>query len=258
MKKFFCIFLLVIGLVTVIFAKDISSNATNQKQNFRICFERVSEQIKSKNGNIIAEIHFDKPKVFGEFDGVDVINTYFDKACNDFFYGNEEENDNLMERFKESVERMKLGYGEATLEVSPLEYRVDTQATFINTQKHIDAKIISIKETLFWNAGGIQSYDYFGNTFYLDTGEKVSLDYFVKKMNSDIFYKEVLALLHKDFLEFKEDEFEKDYGDYTLKDYNFFYDGRDIFVVFNQLVDNSSYIIKFNPYSSDLNNAIVY
>lgn len=148
-----------------------------------ITIERMDHSIKDDSGNLLAEIYYDKPVIFGESEAVKKINQYFEDEYSDWlnnipadinFYQTD-----MMTRFLGFVENYRETY-EENLTGHPFYNKIDTTIVFT------DSDTVSIRHTSHWSAGGVYERFQFGYNFNLHTGELLPFSYFYD-VNADKF-----------------------------------------------------------------------
>ena len=194
---------------------------------YPVYFKRVSRDLKDVNGKLLATTYFDKPVLIGDSDAFTKINTYFENECQAYFYGSansmnfkEDQYSHFIGRAnEESVRNMSYYTWYCTL---------DTEVTYIS------AEIVSFKETFNWYAGGVHNLGYYGATFDLKTGELLTIDHFVD-VDINGFNQRVICLLNNQIGTNCLHNLENKYQNYKFADYNFYFDGKDLYLISEDL-----------------------
>lgn len=200
--------------------------ASTKISNIAFTINKEEQNIMSSDGSILAKIYFERPILSGGSNSISAVNEYFDTEEEAFFLGayhTEIFEGNRYQNFVESVERF-IRYHEEDLVAMPLEYSVTSEVTYLDDQ------ILSVKETVYWMAGGVSNEHYFGVSFDLNSGCPISIEDFV---NKDIksFNKEIIELLVNNG-DFGQPQIEDEINNYTFSDYAFYYTGKEIILVF--------------------------
>ncbi len=211
-----------------------------------ISFERTASYRKDENGNILAEMYFDKPVLAGNSVVICKINTIFDIECQGFFYGSEESKffkTGHYDYFFESVRSVRERYGDAAVAQQPLECTNDAEIVYQSNE------LICFKLSGYWMAGGVSDHSYYGYAFNLTTGELLQISSLID-VSINIFNKNVTDMLCNNYAQydipFLRSDIENTYKAYRLDDYNYYYDGSDIYLIFSQdQYYNDSYILKY-------------
>lgn len=175
------------------------------------------------------------------------INAYFEEDIKGFFYGSEQSKhfaQGWYDYFFDSVARMRESYGDEILAKSPLFCIVDSEVVYMTQD------ILSIKQSFDWMAGGVHNLHYYGSTFDLNTGELLTLDRFISDSKED-FEAKVFSNMKKnhsigkdgihDYESFLKQLREKDIGEHE-----FYYDGQNIKLVFNDILTGMGFILQYN------------
>lgn len=243
-------------------ASSASEMTDNTDTQISVTFDRVASYTEDEEGNILAEMYFDKPVLSGNSETAQKINAYFDAECTGFFDGSDQSahfKDGLYDQFAESVESMRGIYGDDAFIKSPLYSTVKTEIVYMSPD------ILSVKESQEWMAGGAYSYRCYGATFDLETGALLPADHFIDA-DIETFNGQVISLLYDYLSEYgvlgitdreafnenweagitNRDIFEDEHMRKTFEDYEYYFDGADIWLIFHEYsqMDNS-YVIQY-------------
>lgn len=192
--------------------------------------KREERNILSDDGRIIGQTFFEYPIILGGGNKniIEIINQYFFNEKEAFFEGTYHVKvfpENRYSLFLASVTYAKELWGTENLAEHPFEYSVSSEITYLDTE------IISVKEKVYWMAGGVSNIFYFGKTFSLNTGDEIPISCFVGN-NEEEFQKKVIDLMSNSELCY----------DYTLRQWidserkcEFYYIGNAVELAFPEL-----------------------
>lgn len=251
----FCLItVLILGLFFVI----LKSHSKNDLPLVEII--RQDHSIKNNDGELLANIYYDKLVLEGKGEAIFEINKYFEDEylnwLNDVpshinFYQSGQ-----MERFVESVQGWRIS-NENDLLVHPFYNTIDTDIAFLNHD------IISIRHNTYWMAGGVNGNYQFGYNFNLKTGELLPFTHFTN-VEADDFRNSLLNfILESDLIDSSNEMTQgfireyygpnsshdfKYYSDGKTYDllYEYYYDGTDIYLILNEIMPHASVIMKWN------------
>jgi hypothetical protein len=190
-------------------------------------------------------MYFDKPVLIGDSDAFTKINAYFETECQGFFFGSEKSKhfkEGFRDWFYECVYNTRERYGDDVLAKSPLYNKVDSEIVFQSPE------ILSIKLTQNWMAGGVHNVYYYGANFDLNTGELLYPNHFVHT-NISTFNDQVISLLYNHLSVYGiqgftiRTEIEEKHKNDQFDDYEFYYDGKDIYLISDYL--RNDFIFKY-------------
>lgn len=212
---------------------NMLENISSEVLSIRI--ERLDDlSIRNEKNELIADISYEIPVITGENTVVtNKINSHFEDLSSDFINDTNQSNllmDDSMKIFIQHVNEKIKYSGDADLVVSPFFNRVLSDIIFF------DENIMSIRQKFDWMAGGVYDFVYRGEVFDLNTGEKLTLDYFIEdslevfneKVISNI--KEQLEVSYRNDLQSRDDILTT-YQNYKWEDYNFYYDGKNVYII---------------------------
>jgi hypothetical protein len=231
------VIIVILGILIMAFLKF---NA-DDKQTIELKYDRIEEIVRDDNGNVLAEMYFVKPILIGNQESVKIINQFFEREANYFFRNSGELVNSKYgdyNQFMRSVDEAREYYGDSALAEHNFANTVNVKMMYQNEE------IISFKEETFWFAGGINNYSYYGETFNLQSGEILTVEEFTEQDLKD-FKDNVISQLsqnfYKDYQEIR-DKLIDEVANYKFADYNYYYDGNDIYLIFN--TSNLNYILK--------------
>lgn len=235
-----------------------------------VTIEKMDYSVKNDNGNVLAEVYYEKPVIYDNTNASSIINQYFENKYSDWL------NDEQMKRFLETVEGWKVS-NEEDLIISPFFHKTNTDITYLSSD------IISILQTTHWMAGGVYDCYRYGYTFNLNTGELLPFTYFYD-VSADDFRNNLYNFIqskrelggnngestsgtneiHQNFLKkyyapnsahnFK---YESDEKVYDIS-YEYYYDGKNINLILNNIAVHSSIIVRWNGKINDDFETIAY
>jgi hypothetical protein len=235
-------------------SNDLSSDSKlmNKNDDVAVYCKRVSIAVKDDQNNIVAEMFFEKPVLVGDNKSIKNINTIFRDEAKKFFYGTGKSPHFQWgyKRFLKDVKDMREFYEDAILVVDPLENSVSTEITYMNND------IISFKESTYWMMGGVNGQYYYGITVDINTGKMLTLKDFVKtdaEYFNNVLHSELSASFLEREIEFSDSEIEELFIENDLAKYEFYYDGSNYNIIFNNdIYYNWGYIVQIT--ASDLQN----
>ena len=133
---------------------------------------------------------------------------------------------------------------------------MDTKVAFFNNE------ILSFSENTHWGVGGVETRYGFGATFNMNTGELITLNYFIN-LNINQFRDSIGDFLVKKFAEWdgededyflsKIDDLEEKLHEMEYEDYEYYYDGAAVNIILNEMVfNNGCYVLKWDLQSGTL------
>ena len=213
-------------------------------------------------GDLIGDFFYEKPHIPGDSAVVEKINDYFNKDCDDFFFGSAMfQGDDAFQRVKSFIDGvLELGE-EKFLIMHPYRYYVTTEMTFLSEA------YISFRQRYVRAVGGPHDTWNNGVTFSLSTGELVSfIEFFDVKANT--FKKNLCDILLSQFN--NSPRIQEDiiniygpnednsfsimyYGTEIALDKHFFYDGQSINLTLNYgLFPHDGLIIKMSDIMDEM------
>ncbi len=252
-----------IAFICALIAVILFAVVTHKPQSEDLLYVDIVRQdhpIKNYKGELIADIYYDKPLLQGNNESLIKINKFFEDEylnwLNDtpsrinFYQSNE------MERFLESVRNWRINNEQALIK-QPFSNTIDTDVVFLSHD------IISIRHDWHWMVGGVSSNYQFGYTFDLKTGELLPFTYFFDVKAND-FKDTLFNLITESNLIDKSDEVKQEFikkyyapnsdcnfmycsdgKTYDLS-YEYYYDGKNINIILNEIMYNASVILKWN------------
>lgn len=241
-RTFLSVLILMIAILFMHSACKKEANA----DNITINYERVEETVKDKQGNIIAEMYFNKPVFGGSSPLIKKLNSYFENEVQGFFNGYEKSlhfKKSQRDHFFESVTEMRTLYEDDILAKSPLYYKVEIEL-------QCDNNILSFKETEDWMAGGIRNTYYYGITVNKETGDILSLENIADEDIKNFNDKVILALnneLNENSREYDLEPLFSEIENYNFSDYEFYCDENNIYIIFNyEIFSTGGFILKLS------------
>ena len=212
---------------------------------------RKNTPIVDKDGTICVEMYFDKPVLNGETEAIAKINALFYEEEKGYFYGSENFLNFLGEgqKYYDIVEYAK-EFPSSTFKEGSFIYTVDTDIMYIGNN------IMSVKEYANWQMIGVNCRYIYGITVDTNTGDLITVDYFVNESINDFNEKVLTQLvdelypledLKKYYTYYRDKQIEdlkSTIQNYSFADYEYFYDGESINLIFNGILDRSSYVMQ--------------
>jgi len=202
-----------------------------------LTFYRVSEDVRNENGFFLAVLYYDKPVLSWETEAVTLINNYFEDQANAF----------LQDDFNRSVlefgpEYYKGKLIDQTVDSSGLVCTLDTELIYM------DEDIMCFRQMQNWYAGGIHNDWFYGISFDLTTGELLSPSHFTA-LDIGSFNSMVMSGINDDLKEIVSGNTDivkaiKEVESYNFEDYNFYYDGKYLYIVFNREIFYRGYTLQ--------------
>jgi len=238
------------------YSEDSAKNTVIYETSHSIpmTIERVDYSIRNTEGEAVGITYYDKPVLSGEFDITNKINAFFKDECWEFFFGEYK----IKSDFKRDYDRFNEHVVHA-LETNFLEASEPFLNTVETEVKYNDGKILSVLQRAFWHVGGCAPKYCYGDSFDVDTGELINPDYFIEvdinqfRDKIEMFIIEKFVEWDGDILEQKADSLKEALDNMEFKDYEYYYDGEAIFILFNEIaVHDGCYIIRWDLCSGEL------
>lgn len=202
------------GVVGMNDGEPYVESLTYERQSVWTSFylDRVEQALTNDRKQVVARRWYDLPGLSG---GAQVamrkIEAFFEQDCEEFMA-----DDDLWER----IEGRPVPSGQEQFYV--LQPFHDTMSTELS---YLDEEILSIRQTSYWNAGGMNYTSCYGHTFDLRTGDQLPLDHFVTEDITD-FNQWVTDQVCE--IGWRREEVEEYYSELTFSDYQYAYDGESV------------------------------
>ena len=208
--------------------------AARYKSNgkMEVSISRVSKSIMNEEGEVLANIYYDKPVVSGDSEVSRKINYFFEKEEQEWFDGggrNTLYNDDNYIIFYDQFCNMFEMFGEGSMVNQPPCYTISTRIMFF------DSDILSVVQVAHFFTGHNYHY-YYGSTFDMESGELIPIDKLIP-MDADRFKLIIEDILPEDEIydEVGEDNYVIHYYDDEIAmNYEYFYDGKSFYIILNR------------------------
>jgi len=203
----------------------------------------ISTSVVGENGEKYGTLSYDMPVMYNCEDStivpsaVESINQYFENEYNEFLDGD------TTHIFWEMIEDRSSPYGTSKSPFEQYLYKIKSEITYQ------DSDYLSIYQTMYWNCGGVNSFDDFGHVLNLTTGEKMCLSQFISCGDEEFQAK----LFHFLFAEIElpttmsYDEFVMSFAQPQLEQYEFYLDGDSIYIILkDHLHTQLNYIVRWS------------
>lgn len=235
--------LVIIGLKSI--HKSESEVVDSNDDEVQVSIERIDYSIKSDDGDILANIYYDKPVVKGgKFS--DEINSFFEEEQVGWLGGANRlthYQEGWLQGFKEEVSDAIDSYGPEVISEQPFIYTVDSTVVFYN-DRYLSIRHIATVQTL-----GKRSWYYFGSNFDLRTGERIAIDKLVD-MDAENFRNSIIDVLASGILDYNHNisiqELEEVYGGIGEDNYLIDYDGENVDLRYEYYFDEENYYVILN------------
>lgn len=249
LKRTFTVLMLILGvaILLMIAKREGESDAVLQ-----VIVERLDESILDVQGNVVAEVYYDKPMLIGNSEVAKKINEFLEEEYKEFqngsshFLGFSRER---KEHFLNDVSEMINAQGTQTLIEAPFSYTVDTQIVLF------DEQYLSLLQIAFLQTAGPSWTVYSGRTFNLTTGELLPINDIVA-VDADTVRNVIIqtCLEHTTIFDTNEqrEHIREVYGNensYSTITMNrqYYYDGQYVYLILNDVGSGSGgYILKWN------------
>ena len=211
-----------------------------------VLIERVDRCVVGENGKVVGLAYYDKPVIQGDSAAARVINSYFETECRAFFAEGNKMTHNQpgrMESFLSYVEWGRDAWGDAVLEVQPFSNTVDTMVALVNEN------LLSVRNITYWMVGGVSRQFYYGATFDMRTGERLSIVSFIDAdvgTFGDEFTNLLLDRLAATKIEYDNEKIIQLYGSLEFEDVEYYYDGDYLYIALNEGVFNDGCLLRWN------------
>lgn len=209
--------------------------------------KRDDRSIYNDKGYVLAEQYFDYVQLKSHTPAALIINQYFESEKDGFFSDSNELNlyeQNRRQIFEDYFFRYLSAHGETDFLTMPFVNKVDTVIVYESSE------LLSVLETTDWLAGGSRSTYSYGRTFDVVSGELLTPERFVS-CDIQTFNENVISQLFVSLSEEqtvnprKEMEIRDKYTSYSYEDYEFYYDGKNLFIIFNEdIYHGKSFILR--------------
>lgn len=177
---------------------------------------RVEEAVTDENRRIAARRWYDQPVIYDpDSKGTEVVNGFFETECQTFM----DDEDGFF--WGSAEELLKLAGTDRFIDQN-LSETVTTEVTYL------DESLLSVRKTRNWFMAGTSPVHYYGDTFDLNTGERLDLDYFVKTDIAD--FNDWVTGQVSEMGGWTWEEAVGFYRDLTFADYQYAYDGESVIV----------------------------
>lgn len=198
-----------------------------------ISIRRIITSFIGPSGQNYGTMYYDLPVIIGAPDSANELTGVVRKI-----------NDVLLEAYTEfSTDSDFLERTEANIrmgkDIEPTRYEVASLVVYNSDD------LFSIYQTMYWNIGGVNSFDDFGKVFNLATGEELQLSRFIEQdeyfniIMSDFLYaelKDIYPLLSKE-------ELATTYGQSNLDAYEFYYKDGDLYIIMKDKIREQPNVI---------------
>ena len=213
----------------------------------QVLIEKVDQSVYDEQGQLIAQIYYDKPVIQGDSEAVKKINAYFDNEANAFYNQGTSVtwfSADAFQQFKDGLELMKERWGNEMMAEYPTRYAMDTSVCYM------DENIISIVQVRNYMLEHNSWYCY-GSTFDLRTGELIPI---TKLINIKPEEMKAIFLIAGNIIDIgvyevlKDDNYVIDFGGHRIDmKYEYFYDGESYYLINEFALEfRTSSVLKWN------------
>ncbi|MCM1127785.1 MAG: WG repeat-containing protein [Lachnospiraceae bacterium] len=209
-----------------------------------VSVERTSRRITNGEGEVLAEIYYDRPVVSNAWATLE-INQFFEQEEREWLMGegrNTLYGDQNYSSFYTQFNELCELFGEERISKTPSRYTMSTRIMFLDTE------ILSILQIASIENMAQTSHYYYGSTFDLNSGKLLSITE-LAEIDADGLGEQIEELLPKDktYNEVKGDNYLIHYYDDVIAmDYEYYYDGTDFYIILNRSAKGESYLMKWN------------
>lgn len=209
--------------------------AARYKSNgeLEVSVERTSRPVTNEEGEILAQVYYERPVVSGDTEAARKINEFYEREEQEWFDGygrNTLYIDDYYSYFYNQLQSKCKKYGEADVVEHPSRYMIKTRIMFL------DEKLLSVLQ-IANVCNEHNDHSFFGSTFDLETGELVTIDE-LADIDADRLKVIIDDELYEDNIydELEGDNYVIHYFDKEIiMNYEYYYDGEKFYIILNRI-----------------------
>ena len=210
-----------------------------------VAVERTSRMITNGEGEVLAEVYYDRPVMSGNSGTAQRINEFFEKEEQEWFVGdgrNTLYGDSNYISFCTQFYHLCELFKEGIIANQPSRYAMSTRIMYLDNELLSILQIASIENMMY------DYHYYYGSTFDLKSEELVSITK-LADIDADGLENIIEDVLPKDkiYNEVGRDNYLIHYYENQIAmDYEYYYDGESFYIILNRSKNGESHIVKWN------------